>query len=298
MASPKHPHLAKLGQFFRSRHLHQSPRIPRSPQLSSSNIRSSPISPSFCHNIPNSTSSQIGAPSIPSQLNRTQKKHRLVSFRDFLGARSFHHDYSNRSYSFEPKRPIHGSSVPKGPIGGSTDSLAALSILGGVLGIDGNRRMRDRLKEYGFAEKEVQGDGNCQFRAIADQVYGDESKHREVRRDITDWLAANPHYSIDQDGTKLSDFLETDRYPSWKTYCSLMSKDGYWGDQMTLMAACELYKANVYILSSVETPGGTTPITKLEPRSSPSQRKIHLSLWHEKHYNSMYKVNQPASAAP
>jgi hypothetical protein len=30
---------------------------------------------------------------------------------------------------------------------------------------------------YGLAEREVVGDGACQFRVVADQLYGDERHH-------------------------------------------------------------------------------------------------------------------------
>lgn len=36
--------------------------------------------------------------------------------------------------------------------------------------------------------KVVQGDGNCMFRAVADQIYGDEDMHEQVRTYCLDYM--------------------------------------------------------------------------------------------------------------
>lgn len=36
--------------------------------------------------------------------------------------------------------------------------------------------------------KVVAGDGNCMFRAVADQVYGDEEMHEKVRACCLDYM--------------------------------------------------------------------------------------------------------------
>uniref|UniRef100_A0A1I7X8P9 ubiquitinyl hydrolase 1 n=1 Tax=Heterorhabditis bacteriophora TaxID=37862 RepID=A0A1I7X8P9_HETBA len=54
-----------------------------------------------------------------------------------------------------------------------------------------------RLRDIrGFEIKEMQGDGSCMFRAVADQVYGDEDMHGEVRRLCMDYMDRNrDHFS-------------------------------------------------------------------------------------------------------
>ena len=51
--------------------------------------------------------------------------------------------------------------------------------------------LRRRLEERGLRENEVDGDGNCQFRAIADQLYGSPDRYAEVRANIVEHLRSN-----------------------------------------------------------------------------------------------------------
>ena len=44
------------------------------------------------------------------------------------------------------------------------------------------KNLADRLKHYGLREKKVDGDGNCQFRSLSDQLFGTTDRHPEVRR--------------------------------------------------------------------------------------------------------------------
>jgi OTU domain-containing protein 3 len=47
------------------------------------------------------------------------------------------------------------------------------------------------------------GDGNCLFRALSDQLYGTESRHFQLRRDVCDW--------IEQHKTRYEPFVEDER---------------------------------------------------------------------------------------
>ena len=51
--------------------------------------------------------------------------------------------------------------------------------------------LRRRLDGIGLRENEVDGDGNCQFRAIADQLYGSPDRYAEVRANIVEHLRSN-----------------------------------------------------------------------------------------------------------
>ena len=51
-------------------------------------------------------------------------------------------------------------------------------------------RLETRLDMYGLVERTVRGDGNCQFRALADQLYRSEDMHADVRRTVVHQLRA------------------------------------------------------------------------------------------------------------
>jgi hypothetical protein len=52
-------------------------------------------------------------------------------------------------------------------------------------------RLEMRLKKYGLCERKIKGDGNCQFRAVADQLYRDSKFHLDVRRIAVHQLRSN-----------------------------------------------------------------------------------------------------------
>lgn len=44
------------------------------------------------------------------------------------------------------------------------------------------------METKGFAIKKMIGDGNCLFRSVADQLYGDQEKHAQIREDCMDYM--------------------------------------------------------------------------------------------------------------
>jgi hypothetical protein len=149
------------------------------------------------------------------------------------------------------------------------------------------RRMEQRLRLYQLCGRPIKGDGNCLFRAVADQLgLSPDLHHAQVRAAVVDWLRKNPSYKIDATAT-ISDFLETDRYMTWDAYCDYMSLDGSWGDHLSLIAIAEVFKARVWIISSVETPESSSPVTIIEPRETEGKKLFLLGHWHERHYTSL-----------
>ncbi|CAN1337385.1 OVARIAN TUMOR DOMAIN-containing deubiquitinating enzyme 11 [Linum perenne] len=45
-------------------------------------------------------------------------------------------------------------------------------------------RLSERLRTYGLAELHMEGDGNCQFRALADQLLRSPDYHKHVRKQV------------------------------------------------------------------------------------------------------------------
>lgn len=78
----------------------------------------------------------------------------------------------------------------------------------------------------------VSGDGNCLFRSVAHQVYGDEELHTLVRAKCMDYM--------ETDASFFSQFIEggLDSFPF---YLRAKRTLGIWGDDPEIQAICELY---------------------------------------------------------
>lgn len=81
-------------------------------------------------------------------------------------------------------------------------------------------------------------DGNCAFRALANQIYGRQSSHYKVRTEITDFMIRNKaHFSNFIDQTNLT----------FEDYIVKMKKNGTWGDNLEIDAASKLYHKPIFI---------------------------------------------------
>lgn len=50
------------------------------------------------------------------------------------------------------------------------------------------RRFEKKMKKKGLMIKKMREDGACLFRAVADQVYGDQDMHGNVRQHCMDYI--------------------------------------------------------------------------------------------------------------
>ncbi|KAF5471840.1 hypothetical protein F2P56_008606 [Juglans regia] len=135
-----------------------------------------------------------------------------------------------------------------------------------------HQRLLDRLQMYDFVEHKVQGDGNCQFRALSDQLYSTPDNHQFVRQQVVNQLRSHPEIYGGYVPMEYGDYSEK------------MSESGEWGDHVTLQAAADLYGVNIFLITSFKD---TCCIEILSNFQKPN-RVIFLSFWAEVHYNSIY----------
>ncbi|XP_031505035.1 OVARIAN TUMOR DOMAIN-containing deubiquitinating enzyme 11-like isoform X2 [Nymphaea colorata] len=139
-----------------------------------------------------------------------------------------------------------------------------------------------RLTTYGLAELRIEGDGNCQFRALADQLYHNPDYHKYVRKQIVKQLKHNQ---------KLYEGYVPMEY---KPYLKMMKRSGEWGDHVTLQAAADRFEAKVCLLTSFKN----TCYVEILPKSGNFSREVWLSFWSEVHYNSLYEVGDVPTRVP
>ena len=110
-----------------------------------------------------------------------------------------------------------------------------------------------RPKEYLPKENEVEealdfdqweivkskGDGNCLFRSVAQEVYGDQLHHDKVRQEVADHIVKETGYYFD--------FI--DHKDGFNAYIAELRTNGEWGGDIELQAASELYNKRVLVYS-------------------------------------------------
>ncbi|KAJ6986857.1 ATPase ARSA1-like [Populus alba x Populus x berolinensis] len=101
--------------------------------------------------------------------------------------------------------------------------------------VSDHQRLLERLKLYDLVENKVQGDGNCQFRSLSDQLYDSPEHHKYVREQVIEQLKSQPQMYSSYVPMAYDDYLEK------------MSRSGEWGDHVTLQAAADLVWANTLL---------------------------------------------------
>ncbi|XP_076957552.1 OVARIAN TUMOR DOMAIN-containing deubiquitinating enzyme 12-like isoform X2 [Bidens hawaiensis] len=192
----------------------------------------------------------------------------------------------NWSYSLEPsdeyafddevgKRLNQMASVPHVPkVNGEIPSVDQATL--------DHQRLLDRLQLYQLVESKVRGDGNCQFRALSDQVYRTAEHHKFVRQQIVNQLKLH------------ADMYEGYVPMVYSDYLKNMAKVGEWGDHVTLQAAADLYGIKIFVITSFKD----TCYIEIVPSVQRSNRVIFLSFWAEVHYNSIYPVEDDPNMRP
>ncbi|KAK7194966.1 OTU-like cysteine protease [Novymonas esmeraldas] len=107
----------------------------------------------------------------------------------------------------------------------------------------GVQRLYQRLSELHLVVHRVRNDGNCQFRAISHQLFGDEEYHDIVRSHVVSYMRAARAESFDH-------FFESPVQAD--AYYTNLARSKSWGDELSLRAASDCLYVNIHVLSSEE----------------------------------------------
>ena len=146
-----------------------------------------------------------------------------------------------------------------------------------------------RLGTLNLSQHMMQGDGNCQFRAFAFNLFGTQSHHLVVRRAACEQMAAHVEYfaAFFADEAEFRDYLRG------------MARDRTWGDELTLRAVVEAYGCVAHVLTSeaqnwylVYTPESTDVDLAASSvpenyQAPPQGKEVFLSYVSPVHYNAV-----------
>lgn len=128
----------------------------------------------------------------------------------------------------------------------------------------------DLRRSKGLEVKRMVEDGNCFFRAVADQVYGDSEMYDLVRQMCMDYM--------ERERDHFSQFI-TEGFTS---YCKRKRRDKVYGNNVEIQALSEMYNRPIHIYSY-----STDPINIFHGSYNPDIPPIRVSYHHGNHYNSL-----------
>jgi len=134
------------------------------------------------------------------------------------------------------------------------------------------------LRKKGLVVVETAMDGNFMFRAVADQIYGDQGMHGEVRRQCLDYMEKErDHYS---------QFVTE----GFKEYVARKRLDGTFGNHLELQSISEIYNRPIFIYTIDDKPLNMFQSAYDATKNPP----IRLSYHFGNHYNSVRDPENPA----
>nr|GEW19905.1 OTU domain-containing protein 5-B-like isoform X1 [Tanacetum cinerariifolium] len=128
----------------------------------------------------------------------------------------------------------------------------------------------DIRRTKGYEVKRMMEDGNCLFRAVADQVYGDSEAYDLARQMCIDYM--------ERERDHFSQFI-TEGFTS---YCKRKRRDKVYGNNVEIQALSEMYNRPIHIYSYT-----TEPINIFHGSYNTDTPPIRLSYHHGNHYNSL-----------
>jgi OTU domain-containing protein 5 len=134
---------------------------------------------------------------------------------------------------------------------------------------------KQSLAEAGLEVFPIEGDGNCMFRSVSHQLYGNSQYHSVIRARTIEYMSYERVY--------FAQFIEggLDRFDEYLEY---KAKNGAWGDDTEIQAMSEIYDRPFYIYAYSATPMRTFH------ESEGTLPPIRVSYHGQCHYNSIVRT--------
>lgn len=136
-------------------------------------------------------------------------------------------------------------------------------------------KLNAQLGVIGLKIVHITADGNCLFRAVADQLEGNEDEHPKYRNMVVDFIEAHRE--------DYEPFLE-DEVP-FDEYCKNMRETSTWAGHMELQVISLVTHTNICIHRIL------SPRWHIQNYKSIEAHCIHLSYHNGEHYNSIRRID-------
>ncbi|XP_065166242.1 OTU domain-containing protein 5-B isoform X3 [Atheta coriaria] len=133
------------------------------------------------------------------------------------------------------------------------------------------------LQKLGFEIKSMRDDGACLFRAIADQIYGDQELHFTVRSACMDYIVKNKDFFANYVTEDFDKYIARKRL--WNVH----------GNHLEIQAMSEMYNRTIEVYCYE-----VQPINIFNSPRLNADEPIRLSYHRMCHYNSICNPNNPS----
>lgn len=139
---------------------------------------------------------------------------------------------------------------------------------------DGKALLEQRCAFLGLREVEMEDDGNCQFRAISQELFGTQRHHEHVRAAVVSYLRTHP-----------GEYSPLFAPGEWQSYLADMANPRTWGDELTLRAAADTFEVLVHLVTSSDS----NWYLVYHPSATPNAdaRQLFLAYVAPIHYNTV-----------
>jgi len=147
------------------------------------------------------------------------------------------------------------------------------------------------LRRVRLTVQPMEGDGNCLFRSVSDQVYGTPDHHALVRSSCMDYIESEAHYFMP--------YIEGGE-EGFRRYIAAKRLDGTWGDDPEIQACCELYNRSAEVWAFDGEVGAQRLRTFHEVPSGGGRALLpmRLSFYGGGHYDSLVAEDDDDDDAP
>ena len=133
-----------------------------------------------------------------------------------------------------------------------------------------------RLRFAGLRQEEMEGDGNCQFRALSHQLFDTQEEYAYVRRRVCTHMRAHE-----------ADFCIYFEDPhEWELFLTRMGSDRTWGDELTLRAAADAFGCTIHVITSTDEHWHL----RYEPEGPTPAKLLFLTYVSPVHYNAICRT--------
>mmetsp|Transcript_71445 Transcript_71445/g.190492 ORF Transcript_71445/g.190492 Transcript_71445/m.190492 type:complete len:375 (+) Transcript_71445:37-1161(+) len=173
---------------------------------------------------------------------------------------------------FSQSQGVHPKSQFESPAAASHQQAGQLSREDKI--VAGKALLSERLAFLKLVLRKMSDDGNCQFRALAMELYGSQDWHLTVRKRVVLNMARNQaEYQM---------YVGTEQ--EWRQYLEKMKADSFWGDELSLRSAADAYNIIVHVITTEEE----NWLLQYHPKASDGvvqQRAVFLAYTAPVHYD-------------